>query len=156
MIKVWQFALLSVLVAGSVTLTGCSTHSERVDHYVSPQVQGESQKINLEEVQKAFWDSKGTDFNTWMGAFEKRVNEIYDGKDVISVDATRKDGKLVVTGYIDKMHKEGFQTGDEKMFTIEQTGEATADKQMPYRVSDYNNRPYYEGITASSITHSCK
>ncbi len=100
MIKVWQCAFLSVLIAGSVTLAGCSSHSERVDHYVSPQVTGEAQKINLEEVQKAFWDSKGTDFNTWMAAFEKRVNEIYDGKEVVSIDATRKDGKLVVTGYI--------------------------------------------------------
>ena len=145
MIKVWQCAFLSLLVVGSVTLAGCSMHSERVEHYVSPQVQGEAQKINLEEVQKAFWDSKGKDFNTWMSAFEKRVNEIYDGKEVVSVDATRKEGKLVVTGYIDNVHKEGFQTGDEKLFTIEQTGEATEDKQMPYRVSDNNDRPYYEG-----------
>jgi hypothetical protein len=145
MIKVWQYTLLSILVAGSVTLAGCSSHSERIDHYVSPQVQGESAKINLEEVQKAFWDSKGKDFNSWMGAFEKRVNEIYDGKEVVSIDATRKDGKLIVTGYIDTQKKEGFQPGDEKLFTIEQTGEATEDKQIPYRVSDNNDRPYYEG-----------
>jgi hypothetical protein len=145
MVKFWQFTLLSVVLAGSVTLAGCSSHSEQVDHYVSPQVQGESAKINLEEVQKAFWDSKGKDFNSWMGAFEKRVNEIYDGKEVVSIDATRKEGKLVVTGYIDTQKKEGFQPGDEKLFTIEQTGEATEDKQMPYRVSDNNDRPYYEG-----------
>ena len=76
---------------------------------------------------------------------KKRVNEIYDGKEVVSIDATRKDGKLIVTGYIDKQKKEGFQPGDEKLFTIEQTGEATEDKQIPYRVSDNNDRPYYEG-----------
>ena len=145
MIKVWQYTLLSVLVAGSVTLAGCTSHTERIDHYVSPQVQGESAKINLEEVQKAFWESKGKDFNSWMGTFEKRVNEIYDGKEVVSIDATRKDGKLIVTGYIDTQKKEGFQPGDEKLFTIEQTGEATEDKQIPYRVSDNNDRPYYEG-----------
>jgi hypothetical protein len=148
MIKVWQVACVSLLLSSTVALAlnGCSTsRQERVDHYVSPQVQGEAQKINLEEVQKAFWDSKGTDFNGWMSAFEKRVNEIYDGKEVVSIDATRKEGRLVVTGYIDNAHKEGFQPGDEKLFTIEQTGDATEDKQMPYRVSDYRDRPYYEG-----------
>ncbi|HEY9684436.1 MAG TPA: hypothetical protein V6C86_22840 [Oculatellaceae cyanobacterium] len=146
--KVWQVACLSLLLSSTVALSlnGCSSsRQERIEHYVSPQVQGEAQKINLEEVQKAFWDSKGSDFNSWMGAFEKRVNEIYDGKEVVSIDATRKEGRLIVTGYIDNAHKEGFQPGDEKLFTIEQTGDATEDKQLPYRVSDYRDRPYYEG-----------
>lgn len=117
---------------------------ERVERYVSPHVQGESQRINLDEVQKAFWDSKGKDLNSWMSAFEKRVNEIYEGKEIVSIDASRKHNQLVVTGYIDKMNKEGFQPGDEKLFTIEQTGEA-ANNEMPYRVSDRYDRPYYEG-----------
>ena len=145
MIKDWQYLLLSCLVASSVTLAGCSTHSERVEHYVSPQVQGEANRINLEEVQKAFWESKGKDLNSWMSAFEKRVNEIFDGKEVVSIDATRKDGKLIVTGYIDKLHKEGFQPGDEKLFAIEQTGDATSDQGMPYRVSNYNDRALLRG-----------
>lgn len=117
---------------------------ERVERYVSPHVQGEAQRINLDEVQKAFWESKGKDLNTWMAAFEKRVNEIYDGKEVVSIDASRKHDHLVVTGYIDKVNKEGFQPGDEKLFSIEQTGEA-ANNEMPYRVTGTSDRPYYEG-----------
>ena len=138
----YKAGVLSVLVGLCIGLGGCS--STPVEHYTSPHIKGESQKINLEEVQKAFWDSKGKDLNTWMAAFEKRVNEIYDGKEVVAVDATRKENLLVVTGYIDKVDKEGFQPGDEKLFSIEQTGEA-ANNEMPYRVSGYDNRPYYEG-----------
>ncbi len=149
MSKGWQAGAITAVTALSIILGGCSSQSSRVEHYVSPQaqVEGENQKINLEEVQKAFWDSKNKDtkdFNVWMSAFEKRVNEIYDGKEVVSVDATRKEGKLVVIGYIDTKKQPGFVNGDEKLFTIEQTGDAV-NNDIPYRVSGYDNRPYYEG-----------
>ncbi|MBX9691704.1 MAG: hypothetical protein K2Z81_04920 [Cyanobacteria bacterium] len=135
-------------LAALLLLTSCA-HSERTseapaEHYVSSQVQGEAAKINLTEVQKAFWDTKGKDFNSWMTAFEKRVNEIYEGKDIVSIDATRKTGKLTVTGFIDDKKEAGYQSGEEKLFTIEQTGDVT-DNQLPYRISDHDNRPYYEG-----------
>jgi hypothetical protein len=141
--KRFNTGVLLAFAAVTVLFAGCGQQSV-TEHYVSPRIQGETQRINLDEVQKAFWDSKGKDLNSWMGAFEKRVNEIYDGKEIVSIDATRKDGKLSVTGYIDKVNKEGFQPGDEKLFTIEQTGEPT-NNEMPYRVSGYDDRPYYEG-----------
>lgn len=125
-------------------LTSCSTRQEPVQRYVSSQVEGDKAKINLEEVQKAFWDTKGADFNSWMTAFEKRVNEIYDGDGVVSIDATRKTGQLAITGYIDDKKEAGYQDGEEKLFTIEQTGDVT-DNQLPYRVSDHQGHSYYEG-----------
>jgi len=145
----WQtwIAMIALVFTASLSLSSCSTEATQVEHYVSPKIEGEAQKINLDEVQKAFFDSKGKDFNSWMGAFEKRVNEIYDGKEIVSLDATRKEGKLSVTGFISKDNKEtkeGFQPGDEKLFTIEQTGEAV-NNEMPYRVTGSNDRPYYEG-----------
>jgi hypothetical protein len=134
----------AVVIASSIGfLSGCGSSSVK-EHYVSPQVQGETAKINLDEVQKAFWDTRGSDLNTWMAAFEKRVNEIYEGKEVISIDATREKGHLVVTGYFDTQKKQGFVAGDEKLFSIEQTGEA-ADNEMPYRVANQDGRTYYEG-----------
>lgn len=139
----YHAAVLSALLLLSPVFYGCSS-SGPSEHYTSARVKGEAEKINLEEVQKAFWDTKGKDLNTWMSAFEKRVNEIYDGNDVVAIDATRKDNRLVVTGYIDKVDKEGFQPGDDKLFCIEQTGEAV-NNEMPYRVSGYSDRPYYEG-----------
>ncbi len=142
-----QTGLMVALLTLSVYLGGCSSHSNRVEHYRSAQVEGESAKINLDEVQKAFWDSKGKDskdFDGWMQNFEKRVNEIYDGKDVVAIDATRENGKLVVTGYIDKLKQEGFKQGDEKLFSIEQTGEAV-NNEMPYTVNTGYGTPYYTG-----------
>jgi hypothetical protein len=146
MIKAWRSGSLIMLVTLGAVLGGCASRDSRVEHYVSSPavVQGESAKINLDEVQKAFWDTKGTDFNSWMSAFEKRVNEIYDGKEVVSVDATHKEGKLAVVGYIDTKKQQGFVNGDEKLFSIEQTGDAV-NNELPIRVSDADNRPYYEG-----------
>jgi hypothetical protein len=137
-----RIGLLSTLFVLCLVLSGCSTGP--TEHYVSPRIKGEAEKINLDEVQKAFWDSKGNDLNSWMAAFEKRVNEIYEGNDVIAIDATRNDNRLIVTGYIDKDNKDGYQSGDEKLFCIEQTGEAV-NNEMPYRVSGYYGHPYYEG-----------
>ena len=136
-------SLLLVGVAG-ISFSACSTREEATQRYVSSQVEGNKQKINLEEVQKAFWDTKGSDFNAWMTAFEKRVNEIYDGDDVVSIDATRKTGHLTITGYMDDKKEAGFQPGEEKLFSIEQTGDVT-DNQLPYRVSGYDGQPYYQG-----------
>ncbi|MDR3612584.1 MAG: hypothetical protein P4L53_03405 [Candidatus Obscuribacterales bacterium] len=146
MIKAWRSGSLIMVLALSTVLGGCASRDTRVERYVSSPavVQGEAAKINLDEVQKAFWDTKGTDFNSWMGAFEKRVNEIYDGKEVVSVDATHKEGKLAVVGYIDTKKQQGFVNGDEKLFSIEQTGDAV-NNELPIRVSDADNRPYYEG-----------
>ncbi len=134
---------LTIGFAGFV-LNGCSSRQEPTERYVSSQVQGNKAKINLEEVQKAFWETQGKDFNTWMTAFEKRVNEIYDGDEVVSIDASRKTGKLEITGYIDNKKEPGFQPGEEKLFSIEQTGDVT-DNNLPYRVAGHDGQPYYEG-----------
>jgi hypothetical protein len=142
--KNWLISLVSSAILASVVFTGCSSGVH--EHYVSPHatVEGSASRINLEEVQKAFWDSKGKDFNGWMAAFEKRVNEIYDGKEVVSIDATRDNGKLIVTGYIDKDKKEGFHPGDEKLFSLEQTGDAV-NNEMPYRMAGGDGGTYYQG-----------
>lgn len=127
----------------TLSMTACST-SGPSEHYVSPQIEVQSSKINLDEVNKAFFESKGTDFKTWMSAFEKRVNEIYDGKEIISIDATRENDKLVVTGYVDNKKEPGFQKDDEKIFTIEQTG-AITNNDMPYKVANYDGSTHYMG-----------
>lgn len=139
--KKWLLAI--TLGLGVTMLSGCSQGP--TEHYVSSQIQGESQKINLDEVQKAFFDMKGQgDFQSQMAKFEKRVNEIYDGQGVVSLDATRNNNRLQITGFLEKNNQPGFQNGDEKLFTLEQTGDVV-NNQMPYRVSGYDGRPYYEG-----------
>lgn len=139
----WRLRALSGAMMAVFIFGGCSSSSVR-QHYVSPHVEGEAAKINLDEVQKAFFESKGKDFNGWMAGFEKRVNEIYDGKGVVLIDATRDNGKLLVTGFIDKDNKDGFQPGDEKLFAIEQTGDAV-NNEMPYRVANADGGTYHQG-----------
>lgn len=138
---------ITVVLTAALLVGGCAAprnDEAASEHYVSPQVQGEAARINLDQVQQAFFTSKGSDFNGWMGAFEKRVNEIYDGPDIVSVDATRQNDRLVVTGFIDKNKTQGFQDGDDKLFTIEQTG-AAANNQVPVRVATGDGTTYYEG-----------
>ena len=137
--------LLLATIITATTLTSCGMRSsEPTEHYVSSQVKGESAKINLDEVKEAFWNTKGKDFNEWMGAFEKRVNEIYEGKEVVSIDASRKTGSLTVTGYIENQKEQGYQDGEEKLFTIEQTGDVT-NNELPYKVTNHAGQPYYAG-----------
>jgi hypothetical protein len=144
--NVWQNIALSLCLVAVGGLSGCASSSGPSQHYVSGAIQGESQKINLEEVQKAFFETKGKDFDAQMAAFEKRVNEIYDGEGVVALDATRDNNRLKVVGFIakNKDAKPGFHDGDDKLFTIEQTGDVV-NNDMPYRVAGGDNRPYYEG-----------
>ena len=139
-----RLALTSVILFCSLSIAACAPRSSVVERYVSHTIQGQKQRINLDAVQDAFFSTSGKDFNSWMSAFEKRVNEIYEGTDVVSIDATRQSGKLLVTGYIDKQHKQGFVDGDEKLFTIEQTGDAV-NNQMPCRVADQYGNTYWQG-----------
>jgi hypothetical protein len=140
----WRNLAAIACVAVITCVSGCSTGGSHTQHYVSGAIQGESQKINLEEVQKAFFETKGTDFNSQMAAFEKRVNEIYDGKGVVALDATRDNNRLKVTGFVSKDNKPGLQPGDDVLFTIEQTGDVV-NNDMPYRMAGSDGRPYYEG-----------
>ena len=156
--KQLQAGLMVALLTISVYLGGCSSHSNRAEHYRSAQVEGESAKINLDEVQKAFWDSKGKDskdFDGWMQSFEKRVNEIYDGKDVVSIDATRDNGKLVVTGYIDKLKQEGFKEGDEKLFSIELNAGCNSGGKFASIITRLRRRSMISSTCSIVTGHSC-
>lgn len=131
------------LALSGLMVAGCSG-GDRTEHYSSPMTQGNSQRINLQAVQDAFQKTKASDFNTWMGQFETRVNEIYQGDGVVSVDAGRKKDRLEVTGFIDTNDKQGFQADDEKLFVIAQTGDVRGN-QMPYRVEGSNGHVYSHG-----------
>lgn len=147
----WTSRSMAAALAAFMLVTGCAApkaeqpqQQQQSERYVSPQVEGSNARINLEEVQKAFFSSKGSDFNGWMGAFEKRVNEIYEGEGIVSIDANRANNRLVVTGFIDKNQEPGFQSGEEKLFSIEQTGEA-ANNQVPVKVANGDGATYYQG-----------
>jgi hypothetical protein len=141
----WMALAGATTVLSSCVYAGSYTYEpQRTEHYVSPTIEGASQRINLDEVEKAFFNTKGNDLNSWMSAFEKRVNEIYEGSDIVSIDATRATGKLNITGFVDKNKQPGFQDGDDKLFAMEQTGDVV-NNQLPYRISDERGRAYHDG-----------
>ena len=79
------------------------------------------------------WDKVNEAYKTADGPadFEKRVNEIYEGDEVISVSVQDLEGNTqVVTGFFDK-DKSGTVQEGEKIFTIKRnvTGEGTG--QLP-------------------------
>jgi hypothetical protein len=134
-------------MALTVTLAACSSDPKvetRVagnDHFVSNGDQ--PAPIDVAAVEKAFWDTKASDFQTWMSQFEQRVNEIYDGG-VVSLDARRNARNLLtVNGYLERNNQNGFQPGaDTKLFDIDQT-EPARNNQMAYRVGGYDGHYYH-------------
>lgn len=137
---------LLTLVAVATTLVACNSERKvetRVsgnDHFVTNSEQ--PPPIDVAAVETAFWDTKASDFQGWMGAFEKRVNELYDGG-VVSIDARRSQQDLLtVTGFLDRNNQPGYQAdGDAKLFAIEQTDPAR-NNQMAYRVGGYDGHYY--------------
>lgn len=148
--KLWTALALSALLVGC----SCSHHDDDAsisndlrnsnNHYVSAQVNGQPARINLEQVRQAFWATQGNDMNTAMRAFEQRVNEIYEGDEIVQVDAARQSQGLLVVGFIDRNGQPGFQPGDDRLFTIEQTSAAN-NGQIGYSMTGWNNQPYYNG-----------
>ncbi|MBC7543535.1 MAG: hypothetical protein H7338_12480, partial [Candidatus Sericytochromatia bacterium] len=113
------------------------------DHFVSKAAGSNAPNpIDLPAVEKAFWETQGQDMNTWMGAFETRVNQLYDGG-TVSLDARRNPQNLMaVTGYLEQNSQPGYQaTGDAKLFAIDQTSPAQ-NHTMGYNVSGYDNSYY--------------
>lgn len=162
--KAWMSVCMAALVVAA-NLAGCSNQQEArlnddaalekslgssAERYQTAQVAGAAQRINLDAVRQAFWQTQGRDMSAAMAAFEKRVNEIFEGKEVVSIDAARNDNTLTVVGYIDKNQQAGFQKGDDRLFAIEQTGQV-ANGQVPYRVSDGAGVPYYAGSHSSGV-----
>ncbi|MBM3270874.1 MAG: hypothetical protein FJZ01_24850 [Candidatus Sericytochromatia bacterium] len=150
--KLTAALLLPVLITG--LLAACSpSKSARSERYTSASVEGAEDKINLEAVHQAFFETAGKSFAEWMPNFEKRVNEIYQGDDVVSIDATKSDSGMVkVAGYLDKDGQQGLGWGDEKLFELEQTSPPD-DKGFKYNMTGHGGQPYYAGYPPAGYHH---
>lgn len=113
---------LAVLAAAlSLALAGCEQRreEERTGRWAT--TENLNVQIDWDKVNKAYEQAEGPE------DFEKRVNEIYEGEEIISVAVQDLDDKSqVVTGFFDK-NASGTVDEDEKVFTIrrEITGEGT-------------------------------
>ncbi len=74
---------------------------------------GAAGRINLDEVQKAFKESKGT------SDFEKRVNEIYEGDKILLIRAKQDGEELTLEGWEDLDGSKEIEDGnDDLLFSI--------------------------------------
>ncbi|MBI6546944.1 MAG: hypothetical protein HY692_09135 [Cyanobacteria bacterium NC_groundwater_1444_Ag_S-0.65um_54_12] len=150
------FPITVILVA---LVLGCSPKESKqaasgiTEHYSSAQVQGQKGKINLDAVHQAFFETAGKDFAEWMQNFEKRANEIYEGEEVLLIDADRKAGLVRVAGYLEKNNQPGLQPADDKLFQLQQTGASNGQQGFPYQLSGADGAPHYQGYPPPQYQH---
>lgn len=122
-------AALAVLMVGAGV--GCDSEQPRVERWAT--TENTNVKLDWDKVNEAYKQASGPE------DLERRINEIYEGDEVISVAVHDQDNKTqVVTGFFDK-NTDGKVDEGEQIFTIkrELTGESTAQ----YQTIGYG--PYY-------------
>ena len=122
-------AALAVLVVS--TSVGCDSGRDRVERWAT--TENTTVNIDWDKVNEAYKQASGPE------DLEKRINEIYEGDEVISVAVQDQDNKTqVVTGFFDKNTNGQVEDG-EKIFTIKR--ELTGDSTAQYQTMGYG--PYY-------------
>ena len=117
----------------AVSLLGASAcdHNRDVERWVT--TENTRVRIDWDKVNEAYKQAAGPE------DFEKRVNEIYEGDQVISVSVHDQDQKTqLVTGFFDK-NTNGQVEEEEKVFTIKR--ELTGDSTARYQTLGYG--PFY-------------
>jgi hypothetical protein len=112
--------MIAALAIASLPLSACDRGTERWATTNNTNV-----PIDWDKVNEAYKTADGP------ADFEKRVNEIYEGDEVISISVQDLPGNAqVVTGFFDK-DKSGTVQEGEKIFTIKRnvTGEGTGQYQ---------------------------
>lgn len=101
-------------------------------------------EINWDKVNEAYKQAEGPQ------DFEKRVNEIYEGDEVISVAVQDHDNKTqVVTGFFDR-DKSGSVDEGEKIFTIKR--DVTGDGQAQAQTTGYGPYAGYHSPVMSLVS----
>jgi predicted small secreted protein len=124
--------LVALLAATALSVAGCNNSGGGGnDRWAT--TENTNVKIDWDKVNEAYKAAEGPQ------DFERRVNEIYEGDEVISVAVADHDAKSqTVTGFFDK-NANGQVDEPEKIFTItrEITGEGTA------QIATTGYGPYY-------------
>jgi hypothetical protein len=116
------------LIAGAGGI-GCSSDS-RNERWAT--TENTTVKLDWDKVNEAYKNAEGPE------DLERRVNEIYEGSEIISVSVQDVDDKTqVVTGFFDK-DKDGKVSDPEKIFTIKRDLKGS---EAQYQTQGYG--PYY-------------
>jgi len=130
-------ALLSTALAGAPACERQST-----DRWVA--TSNTNADIDWDAVAKAYKEAEGPQ------DFEKKVNEIYTGDELISISVVDKDDKhQVVTGFIDNNVNGAVDEG-EKIFEI--TRRITGEDAGEYRMSGYGHYAGYHSPVFGIMT----
>lgn len=132
-IKSLASALLAVFPLGvlSVACNPSGSSSERNERWAT--TENTNVAIDWDKINEAYKLAEGPE------DFERRVNEIYTGHEIVSVSVADLDEKTqVVTGFFDK-NTNGKVDEDEKIFTIRR--ELTSASEARYQTVGYG--PYY-------------
>ncbi|MBK7748879.1 MAG: hypothetical protein IPP57_24330 [Candidatus Obscuribacter sp.] len=134
------------------TATTSTTAASEDDFEQAANAKAESSKqplkINIAALEEALKTVRRDQPGAWLEAFEERANQIYEGDEVISVEAKNHNKRLQITGYIKKGSGEGRSNNDEVIFVIEQNGEVT-EGNAPARITTYTSggNPVYHHST---------
>lgn len=121
---------LAAMLAGTA-LAGC-TRDQGNERWAT--TSNTNVDIDWDKIQEAYRDANGPE------DFEQRVNEIYEGDEIISVAVADKDAKTqVVTGFFDK-NANGKVEEEEKVFELQR--DIVGEKQAQYSARGYG---YYSG-----------
>lgn len=121
--KNWK-AVLGIALAAS--LAASCTQDRGNERWAT--TENTNAKIDWDKVNEAYRNAKGPE------DFEAKVNEIYEGDEVVSISVKDADDKSqVVTGFFDK-NKSGTAEDDEKIFTITRT---VADENAQYQMAGH-------------------
>jgi hypothetical protein len=116
------------LVLGAAA--GCNSEPERTERWAT--TENTNVKLDWDKVNEAYKQADGPE------DFERRVNLIYEGDEVISVAVKDDDNKVqVVTGFFDR-NTDGKVDEAEKIFTIKRE---LANGEAKYQTSGYG--PHY-------------
>jgi hypothetical protein len=134
--------MIAALAIGLLPVNACDGGNRGSERWAT--TENTNVRIDWDKVNEAYRTADGP------ADFEKRVNEIYEGDEVISVSVQDLDGNTqVVTGFFDKDRSGTVQEG-EKIFTIKRsvTGEGTGS----YQTQGYGAYGYYHSPMMSIFT----
>lgn len=134
-LKYSSMASAGIIAAGSmIALGACSGKREQW-----AETSGKAGQINLEAVEEAMQKSKD------VTEFEKRVNEIYTGDEMVLIEVKNEGNEQLVSGYADlNDNNEINYEEDEKLFTFRRwfEGDKPSYEMRGYGVNSYYHRPY--------------
>ena len=125
----WTAVSLGGIVAASPLIAACGAGSS-YDSWAA--TDGAAGRINLDDVQAAFKDSKSaTDF-------EAKVNQIYEGDGLLIIRAKQSNEGLTLEGWEDlNGNNEIDETSDDQLFSI------VEGKDKQYNMRGYHGNGYY-------------